>query len=65
MSDLFASYLPNGDPSVQDGRHTAEEAFEHFKSTFLAQHSEEHREWCTQREFVEYYTDWSALIESD
>lgn len=65
LRDLFARYDASGDPSVQDGRHTVEEAFEHFKSTFLAQHSQERREWCTQREFFEYYTDWSALIESD
>lgn len=30
IRDILAQYNPNGDPSVQDGRHTAQEAFDHF-----------------------------------
>lgn len=65
VRDMMRQYNPSADPSVQDGRHTAQEAFDHFKETFNAHHKEEAREWCTFHEFAEFYTDWSALIESD
>jgi len=65
VRDILRQYNAKGDPSVEDGRHTAQEAFDHFNETFHSHHKEEAREWCTFKEFVEYYTDWSALIESD
>lgn len=65
IADMMACYNAVGHPAVTDGRHTAEEAQEEFYATFEAHHKDEAREWCTFEEFADYYTDVSALIESD
>lgn len=65
VSDMMQCYNAKGHPAVQDGRHTEEEALEEFQATFEAHHKDEAREWCTLEEFADYYTDVSALIESD
>lgn len=65
VEDMMRIYNPAGHPAVLDGRHTEEEAQEEFASTFYTHHSDLAREWCTFAEFCEYYTDVSALVESD
>ena len=63
---MFRSYCAEAHPAVQDGRHTAEEAFEEFEGTFLYKHKDSaNPDWCTWLEFKEYYTDVSATIKSD
>jgi len=52
-------------PACLDGRHTETETREEFQATFWSHHKDHARDWCTFAEFCEYYTDVSALIESD
>ena len=58
-------YNASGHPAVIDGRHSEQEALEEFQSTFWSKHKDHARDWCTYKEFADYYEDVSALIKSD
>lgn len=65
IDDMMRIYNAAEHPACLDGRHTEEETREEFSATFMSHHKDHARDWCTFGEFAEYYTDVSALIESD